>query len=195
MFLEIDGVEKDYNDIRSEKSVYRFNNFNVSEDTTQNTITFRPVVIGCYSYFKIISSTSVKIDIVKNGTTTVAKEFDIPSGETKIEFEPKGVQSYIMRLNDSALGNIPMTPLESNASNQISQEDTSHTVIDPFQNPFGDFGGFDSSSSISNTNVPTIVPMIEEEKEKTSPSASTYTSFEQSVSNNGYLYIYKRELK
>ena len=177
VFLEIDGIEKNFKNIRADKSVYRFNNFNVSEDATQNVITFRPVVIGCYSYFKIITSTPVKIDIVKNGTTTVAKEFIVPVGETKIEFDPQGVQRYVMRLNDSVQDNIS-NAVSANATVQATHEVSTQPTVDPLQNPFGDFDGFDG---IANIQTPSPTSVIEERKIEASPFEPSLTSYESSV--------------
>ena len=100
VFLESEGIEKNFKDIRSEKNVYRFNNFNVSEDATQNTITFRPIVIGCYSYFKLETPVPLALDIIKNGTATIAKRFMLRAGEIKIEFDPQGTQKYIMKIEE-----------------------------------------------------------------------------------------------
>lgn len=105
VFLESDGIEKDFREIRSDKNVYRFNNFNVSEDMTQNMITFRPIVVGCYLYFKVITSVPLKLAIIKNGTTSVAKEFVLVSGENRIVFEPEGTKKYVMKLKHRNLEN------------------------------------------------------------------------------------------
>ena len=107
VFLESEGVEKKFMDIRTEKNVYRFNNFNVSEDATQNTITFRPIVIGCYLYFKISTSAPLTLEIIKNGTTTVAKQFVLGIGENKIEFAPQGTQKYVMKIEESTNYEVP----------------------------------------------------------------------------------------
>lgn len=177
VYLEIDGVEKNYKDIRTDKSVYRLNNFNVSEDTTQNVITFRPVVVGCYSYFKIITNNPVRIDIVKNSTTTVAKEFNIPIGETKIEFEPQGIKRYIMRLNESVIGIVPnvATP---NVTVQSIAEEVVQPAVDPLKNPFGDFGGFEN---ISDNQTPSDTNVNDERRVESSSFEPSFTTIESSV--------------
>lgn len=99
VYLEIDGVEKDFLEVRTAgKNAYRFNNFNVSEDATSNCLTFRPIVIGCLAYFKISSSQELRVEVVKNGTNSVAQSFNISAGEAKIEFDPQGTSKYVMKV-------------------------------------------------------------------------------------------------
>lgn len=107
VFLESEGTEKNFLDVRENKNVYRFNNFNVSEDAAQNTITFRPIVIGCYSYFKIKGTLPLTVEIIKNGTTMVAKQFVLAPGENTIEFDPQGNQKYIMKIEENPVTSSP----------------------------------------------------------------------------------------
>ncbi|MCI8306750.1 MAG: hypothetical protein HFH14_01750 [Lachnospiraceae bacterium] len=103
VYLESDGIEKNFLDIRTDKNVYRFNNFNVSEDATRNTITFRPIVIGCYSYFRINSLAPLTLAVIKNGTTTVARQFVLQTGDNKIEFVPQGLSKYVMKIEENEM--------------------------------------------------------------------------------------------
>lgn len=99
LFLESDGVEKDFLDVRTAgKNVYRFNNFNVSEDAANNCITFRPNVVGCYVYFEIFSEYPVKAEIIKNGTNTAAESFELGANRSKIEFHPNGIKKYDLKV-------------------------------------------------------------------------------------------------
>ncbi|WP_026657793.1 coiled-coil domain-containing protein [Butyrivibrio sp. AC2005] len=136
LFLEIDNVEKDLFDIRN-GSKYRFNNFNVTEDENDNYITFRPITIGCYLYFRLICKVPVKIDIVKNGSSTVAQSYEIPVGETKIEFEPKGLDMCLMKLDISADSSLQGTTISN--TQQVNQNTGS----------FG--GGFDMPTPFEGT--------------------------------------------
>ena len=130
VYLESEGAEKSFLDIRTDKNVYRFNNFNVSEDVTQNTITFRPIVIGCYSYFKINSMMPITLEIIKNGTTTVAQQFVLAPGENKIEFDPQGIQKYIMKIEEGT--NTGVQDANSISSTDIVEEKTGSSSINPF---------------------------------------------------------------
>lgn len=94
LYLESEGIERDFLDIKTDKAVYRFNNFNVSEDVTNDCITFRPIVVGCYSYFEIEGQLPVKIEIIRNGTSTVEQTITLMPGKTKIVFEPDGIKKY-----------------------------------------------------------------------------------------------------
>lgn len=119
LFLESDGKEKNFLEVRdSDKNVYRFNNFNVTEDVADNCITFRPTVIGCYVYFKLDSNDDLKMDIVQNGTNLVAQSFDLPAGVTKIIFDPQGSKNYIMKIDH----------IEDRPGKQTAPNDT-HEII------------------------------------------------------------------
>lgn len=131
VFLESEGVEKSFSDVRSDNSVYRFNNFNVSEDTVQNAVTFRPIVVGCSMYFKIVAKSTVQMDIIKNGTTTVAKEFSFQAGETKVDLISQGTQKYDVVVSS--------TKIETSESNIVTE--AAGQTFNPMENPFGG-GGF-----------------------------------------------------
>lgn len=130
VFLESEGTEKNFLDVRENKNVYRFNNFNVSEDATQNTITFRPIVIGCYSYFKIKGTLPLTVEIIKNGTTMVAKQFVLAPGENTIEFDPQGNQKYIMKIEENPNAGIPDPPVTSSPPLMFSTPAISSTPED-----------------------------------------------------------------
>ncbi|MGN0382961.1 MAG: hypothetical protein ACI4DS_01725 [Eubacterium sp.] len=153
VYLESEGAEKSFLDIRTDRNVYRFNNFNVSEDVTQNTITFRPIVIGCYSYFKINSMMPITLEIIKNGTTTVAQQFVLAPGENKIEFDPQGIQKYIMKIEEGT--NTGVQDANSIPSTDIVEEKTGSSSINPFDSPFGggdSFGTFGLGSHSLSDN-------------------------------------------
>ena len=49
LFLEADGTERNLLSVRPEgESIYRFNNFTITETEESNEVEFRPNVIGCY---------------------------------------------------------------------------------------------------------------------------------------------------
>lgn len=131
IFLESEGNEKNFVDIRTDKNVYRFNNFNVSEDTIQNAITFRPIVIGCYLYFKINNFVPLTLDIIKNGTTTVAQQFILAPGENKIEFDPQGIQKYVMKIEESSNTNSQEGAQETSSS--VEQKPIESSSAHPFE--------------------------------------------------------------
>lgn len=159
VYLESEGAEKSFLDIRTDKNVYRFNNFNVSEDVTQNIITFRPIVIGCYSYFNINSMIPVTLEIIKNGTTTVAKQFVLAPGENKIEFNPQGIQKYIMKIEESV--NTSVQDVSSISSVDMEREKTERPSINPFDSPFGgsdSLGTFGMGSHSLSENEQVVNP-------------------------------------
>ncbi len=102
LYLESEGIVRDFLDIKTDKAVYRFNNFNVSEDGINNCITFRPIVVGCYSYFEIEGQLPIKVEIIRNGTGTVEKAFTMMPGKTKIVFEPDGIKKYLLKVEQNA---------------------------------------------------------------------------------------------
>ena len=142
LFLESDGQEKDFLDVRNpERSVYRFNNFNVSEDATNDCITFRPNVVGCYVYFDIKSEKPIKVDIIKNGTSTVAQSYELSAGSSRLEFHPQSLKKYDLKINTE----------ETAATNNTNQTNSStvHINSDPFslESDFSDFSSFDVSNN------------------------------------------------
>ena len=148
VYLEIDGIEKNFLDVRTEgKTTYRFNNFNVSEDASGNCLTFRPIVIGCLAYFKISSNQPLRIDIVKNGTNSVAQTFDILPGESKIEFDPQGTSKYVMIVEQISV--IDATKNQTQISRP--EENTSSST---FGNSFGSDFGSDFTFGTMPTNEP-----------------------------------------
>ncbi|MDE6024276.1 MAG: hypothetical protein K2G45_02380 [Lachnospiraceae bacterium] len=160
VYLEIDGVEKDFLDVRTaEKNAYRFNNFNVSEDASSNCLTFRPVVIGCLAYFKIISNQTLRIEIVKNGTNSVAQSFDISAGETKIEFDPQGTSKYVMKVNQISVSEAIESPT-SVPKPEVQQSSN------PFESEFSGFNvapipvaqSTDNSINSVSNNTPVAIP-------------------------------------
>ncbi|MBQ3665322.1 MAG: hypothetical protein II919_04365 [Lachnospiraceae bacterium] len=110
LYLESEGIERDFLDIKTDKAVYRFNNFNVSEDGTNDCITFRPIVVGCYSYFEIEGQFPVKVEIIRNGTSTVEQTITLLPGKTKIVFEPDGIKKYRLIIEQTipTAQNMPM---------------------------------------------------------------------------------------
>lgn len=105
LYLEIEDSERNFLDIKSEANVYRFSNFNVSEDNLKNCITFRPIIIGCYTYFRIDANTPTIVEIVRNGSNTVADSFTLAVGESKIVFAPQGAKKYTVTVSDDNLNN------------------------------------------------------------------------------------------
>lgn len=177
LFLESEGKETDFLDVRTAgRSVYRFNNFNVSEDATNNCITFRPNVVGCYVYFSIGIAALVKVEIIRNGTNTVAEAFDLQPGTTKIEFQPQGTKKYALKLSfDSTVPEVTAHPSE-NASNTPEQ---AAPTINPFETDFTDF-----SSGIVATNASAPAPSVSTPMPEPSSfeASSVYTAPASSVS-------------
>lgn len=147
LFLESDGTEKEFLDVRaSGRNVYRFNNFNVSEDVTNNCITFRPNVVGCYVYFLISSQNPIKVEIIKNGTNTVAQAFELGKGESKIEFRPNGTRKYDLKItNAQADAGVPQT-----TGDVIRREPAEEQMLNPFDTDFNALSPFDNSRSATS---------------------------------------------
>lgn len=146
LFLESDGVEKDFLDVRTPgRNVYRFNNFNVSEDATNNCITFRPNVIGCYVYFAISASNPIRVEIIKNGTNTVAESFELETGDSKIEFQPQGIKKYDLKIITEHVGNKP----ESGEASKPTEPQTA-PAVNSFESDFSVPSPFDVSGSMSS---------------------------------------------
>lgn len=98
LFLESGGTERDFRDIRASGGTYRFNNFNVSEDTAGNCVAFCPNVIGCHAYFAISTKNPARVEIIRNGAGTPAESFDLECGVSKLEFWPQGTTKYILKV-------------------------------------------------------------------------------------------------
>ncbi len=97
LFLESDGAERDIHDVRTPgQPRYRFNNFNITEDPSDNSITFCPNVIGCYVYIAIKSPQPIKSEIIRKGETAPAESFELDEGEIKVGFCPQGLRMYIV---------------------------------------------------------------------------------------------------
>lgn len=102
VFLESDGEEKSFLNIRTSANTYRFNNFNVIEDEASNAIVFCPIVVGCYTYFIINNSEPLTIEVVRKGALESDRQFVLEPGENKIELIPTGIKSYVMRLDENS---------------------------------------------------------------------------------------------
>lgn len=100
LYIEIEDSETNFLDIKSGIGVYRFNNFNIAEDITSNCITFRPIIVGCYTYFRIDGNTPTIVEIVRNGSGNVSETFTLSEGESKLVLVPQGSKKYIVTVSD-----------------------------------------------------------------------------------------------
>ena len=117
LFLESDGTERTLGEVRVPgQSTYRFNNFNVTENAADNSITFCPNVVGCYIYIAIRSPRQIKAEFIKKGTTVPALSFELGNGSSKAEFLPQGMKMYVVRIDTPA----PMTEEQMNVLEDIS---------------------------------------------------------------------------
>lgn len=135
LFLEADGKEKDINEIKQAgQTQYRFNNFNVIENSAENTITFNHNVIGCLLYLKISTNKKVSVDLIKKDTNTVSQTIEILPGETKITFNPNANKQY----------DITVEQLKSIQAAKGSVSDTNNAEIKPENMEFHSLPGFDT---------------------------------------------------
>lgn len=93
IWLESDNKEVNLIDLRTGGAEYRFNNFVIKENSENNTITFCPNIAGCPAYFKINSSDSFRMSIVRKDGTA-GNEATFQPGETKLELNPVGMRMY-----------------------------------------------------------------------------------------------------
>ena len=103
LFLEADGMERNLLDVRPDgESMYRFNNFTITEGVESNEISFKPNVIGCYVYMKITCTEAVDVEIVRNGSTETYKVIHLTEGVSKIELNPVNMNEYNVRVQEPA---------------------------------------------------------------------------------------------
>ena len=93
IWFESDNKEIDLLDKRKGAAEYRINNFVITENRDNNTITFCPNIVGCPAYFRIKSSESFYIRITRKDGT-VADEAVFQAGETKLELTPANMRMY-----------------------------------------------------------------------------------------------------
>ncbi len=121
LFLESDGTERDIRDVRIPgQPRYRFNNFNITEDPSDNSITFCPNVIGCYVYIAINSPLPIKAEIIKKGETVPAERFELDEGEIKIGFCPQGLKMYIVYIETDE----PLTEEQQSELTELNNENS-----------------------------------------------------------------------
>lgn len=126
LFLESDGTERDLADVRiAGQPRYRFNNFNITEDPADNSITFCPNVIGCYVYLAINSPQPIKAEIIRKGESSPAESLELGAGDIKVEFCPQGLKMYVVRTETSA----PFTP-EQQAELSVIETENAHLEAD-----------------------------------------------------------------
>lgn len=102
LFLEADGTERNLLSVRPEgESIYRFNNFTITETEESNEVEFRPNVIGCYVYLKITCTESVDVEIVRNGSTETDRILHLAEGVSKIELNPVDMKGYRVSLQET----------------------------------------------------------------------------------------------
>lgn len=143
LFLEVDGKEKDINEIKQTgQTEYRFNNFNVIENSADNKITFNHNVIGCLLYFKINTTSKLSIDILKKDTNAVANTIEILPGETKITFNPNANKQYDITVEQ-------LSNVQNNTDTIQSALDTGVKPVNPEE--FTPLPGFDTLN-ILNVN-------------------------------------------
>lgn len=110
LFLESEGVEKDFMSIRAAGAdSYRFNNFSITENTAENTLVFMPVVIGCPAYIKIECGQSFEIAVLRNQGEQPAQTFTMKPGTVKLDLYLNGYTSYIMRVTQVSVDNAALT--------------------------------------------------------------------------------------
>ena len=101
LFLEADGVERNLLNIRPDgESMYRFNNFTITEAVDSNEVIFKPNVIGCYVYYKITCTEPVDIEVVRNGSNETDRIIHLAEGVSKIELNPVDMKEYHVRVQE-----------------------------------------------------------------------------------------------
>lgn len=100
VYLESEGREKDFLTVRkTSASSYQFNNFIVNEKAEENCIEIKPNVVGCPAYLLVTSDKDIELEVVRNGSSSVDRSFDMVAGEVKIEFAPEGYTKYNLSVN------------------------------------------------------------------------------------------------
>jgi len=99
LYLESDGTERNFLVVRRlDTDSYSFNNFLVTENAADNSITFRPNVVGCPAYIKINCSDDMKIQVIRNGYDEAEETYQILSGEARINFIPENYTKYNLQV-------------------------------------------------------------------------------------------------
>lgn len=181
IWLESDNKEVNLVDLRTGGAEYRFNNFVIKENSDNNTITFCPNIAGCPAYFRIHSSESFRMSIVrKDGTAEDESIFQ--SGETKLELNPAGMRMYKVNVEGkeaSDQDNVPEVKKEEQKAqleecvpeffggsfSSVLESPTNSSVSKPsnvVNNPIDDAniftGGFNSENESVATQEPKPTP-------------------------------------
>ncbi len=100
---ESDAEEMDFRELHAQgKTVYRFHNFNVSEDTEENCVTFRPNAVGEGVQFFLSADVPVRAAIIRNGSSSVAHSIELPTGETQLVLMPQGIEKYELQVESQS---------------------------------------------------------------------------------------------
>ena len=163
LFLEANGTDDDFLNVRStERSVYRFNNFNVSEDATKNCITFRPNVVGCYAYFSISTAVPLKVEIIRNGTDFVAETIELNAGTTKLDFKPQGTKKYDLNITSDSSAVPAANPAGASGVSGGSSSGSNPAPVQNQPDPFGTvipaFGAPQPATPANNPAPVTVNP-------------------------------------
>ena len=183
IWLESNNREVNLVDLRNGSTEYRFNNFVIKENNESNTITFLPNIAGCPAYFRIKTTKSINMSIIrKDGTAGDTSTFQ--PGEIKLELNPAGMRKYIVNVdekNSSEQEHVDEEAIEQEASQedsvpeffggsfyssseQSSDSSTSEpvsTVNSPIDDAFIFTGGFSSESesgTVPETNTTSSAP-------------------------------------
>jgi hypothetical protein len=103
------------------------------------------------------------VEVVKNGTNSVAQSFSISAGESKIEFEPRGISKYVMKVEQISVSESTVVPVASK--------------VQPVQANSVSFGAdFGSDFTMGTTPTPKVIVNPAETQVLQQESASGVTS-------------------
>ena len=174
IWLESDNKEVSLADLRTGGAEYRFNNFVIKENSENNTITFCPNIAGCPAYFRINSSESFHISIIRKDGSA-GDESTFQAGETKLELNPAGMRVYKVKVEGKEASDQDNVPEVKKEEQKVQQEES----VPEF------FGGSFSSSSESPANSSASKPsdVVNNTIDDASIFTGEFNSENESVSN------------
>jgi hypothetical protein len=109
LYLESDGRDVPFTSLRppAEKNsaAYRYNNFNVKENPSDDSVVFNPVVVGCPAVISVTIRASLegspRLDVIRKGAESPVRSFAMGAGKNQFALSPIDMKKYVMSVESA----------------------------------------------------------------------------------------------
>jgi hypothetical protein len=109
VYLESGGTDLSYADIRAGKgSEFRYNNFSIAENPADDSVTVKPVVVGCLAVFTIKApGRGFRIELIRRDAGSPERVFELRQGKNRLALSPVGLKKYSLNFEGEEISETP----------------------------------------------------------------------------------------